>query len=87
MGKNVAVCREERELPYYKYFARGLAPIPKEKLAIVDSEPLGIGAGILFAEKDRFLAEEGKYCRIGYGENADGTAFAANQTFVPGGTM
>lgn len=87
MGKNVAVCREERELPYYKYFARGLAPIPQEKLAIVDSEPLGIGAGILFAEKDRFLAEEGKYCRIGYGENADGTTFAANQTFVPGGTM
>ena len=47
MGKNVAVCQEERELSYYKYFARGLAPIPQEKLDIVDREPLGIGAGIL----------------------------------------
>ena len=57
MGKNVAVCQEERELSYYKYFARGLAPIPQEKLDIVDREPLWIGAGIPFAEKDWFLTE------------------------------
>ena len=84
---NIAVCKEERGLSYYKFFARGLAPIPKEKLVISDGAPMGAEAGIPFVEKDRFLTEEGEYCHIGYGGNADGTAFAANRTFVPGGTV
>lgn len=86
-NKNVAVCKEERELSYYKFFARGLAPIPQEKLDIANGAPLGPEAGIPFAEKDRFLIENGDDAHAGYGENSDGTAFAANHTFVPGGTV
>src|SRR5574344_192989 len=84
---HVTTCKEEQKLSYHKFYERGLCDIPTEKMAILNGEPLKPGKGILFEDKDDFLIEKGDYCRIGFGENADGTAYAANETFVPGGTV
>ena len=35
--KKVGVSREEKQLPYYKYFEQDLAPVPEEKLAVLEA--------------------------------------------------
>lgn len=35
-GEKTAVTKEERDLPYFKYFERDMAPVPAEKLALLD---------------------------------------------------
>ncbi len=35
-GEKAAVTKEERALPYFKYFERDMAPVPAEKLALLD---------------------------------------------------
>lgn len=84
MGKLIEITQDERKLPYYKFYESGLPEIPQEKLALLE-HPQPMGTGIPFADKDDFItmpADKG-YAWLGYGENADGTAFAANQTFIP----
>ena len=39
MGKKVGVSQEEKNLSYYKYFEQDLAPIPAEKLAVLEAGP------------------------------------------------
>jgi hypothetical protein len=86
MSKKVGVCKEEMSLPYYKYYARDLAPIPQEKLDVLQQGPSSVPA-IPFAEKDRFLkGEDGDYCQLGYGIQPDGTGFVCNTTYMPGVT-
>lgn len=87
MGKLVSVAQDEKQLSYYKYFETGLPEIPAEKLALA-AEPQPVGRGIPFDRKDDFILmpEDKNYCFVGFGVNEDGTAYAANQTFVPGGT-
>lgn len=59
--------------------------MPAEKQAILEGAPQG--QAIDFLDKDHFLKEDIDYCHIGYGVNADGTAWAANETFVSRGTV
>ena len=82
LGKKVGVSKEEKALPYYKYFERDLAKIPEEKLKLLDA-PQEIEA-VPFAEKNLFLSGEDKnFCQVGYGVAADGTGFVANETYMP----
>lgn len=79
----VGVCSEEKELSYYKYFTKDLAPIPEEKLEILKKGPSEI-PGVPFEKKQLFL--EGKddaYCQLGYGVQEDGTGFVCNTTYMP----
>ena len=39
MGKKVGVSREEKELSYYRLFEQPMAPIPLEKLEILEKGP------------------------------------------------
>lgn len=81
-GKKVGVSKEEKSLPYYKYFERELAKIPEEKIKILD-KPSDIPA-VSFEEKNLFLAGEDKnFCQIGYGVAQDGSAFVCNETYMP----
>ena len=82
IGKKVGVSKEEKSLPYYKYFERDLAKIPEEKLKFVES-PSEISA-VSFEQKNLFLRGEDKeYCQIGYGVAEDGTGFVCNETYMP----
>ena len=82
LGKKVGVSKEEKALPYYKYFERDLAKIPEEKLKLLDA-PQEIEV-VPFAEKNLFLSGEDKnFCQVGYGVAADGTGFVANETYMP----
>ena len=36
IGRKVGVSREERALPYFKFFERDMAKVPDEKLALVE---------------------------------------------------
>lgn len=86
MGKLIATTQDEKKLSYYKYYETGLPEIPSEKLALADA-PQPAGKGIAFDRIDDFILRpsDKNYCYVGYGENKDGTAYAANQTFVPEG--
>lgn len=81
----VPITKEEATLPYYKYFIRPMAVLPEEKTMLADT-PQPVDRGIPFSERDLFLSEAADYCHIGFGENADGTAYAANETYVEGAT-
>lgn len=81
----VPVCKEETTLSYYKYFLRPMAVLPEDKMRLAH-EPQPIGLGIPFDQRDRFLSEDGDYCHIGFGENEDGTAYAANETYIENAT-
>lgn len=82
LGKKVGVSKEEKNLPYYKFFERDMAKIPEEKLKLLDA-PQKIEI-VPFEQKNLFLSDEDKnYCQIGYGVTADGTGFVANETYMP----
>ena len=55
MAKKVGVSQEEKALPYYRFFEQLLAPIPAEKLAILENGPSEISA-VPFEEKEEFAA-------------------------------
>jgi hypothetical protein len=87
MAKLIPTTQDEKRLAYYKYYETGLPEIPAEKLALAQT-PQSVGRGIPFEQKDDFILQPGDkdYCYVGFGENPDGTAYAANQTFFPDGT-
>ncbi|MBQ7705849.1 MAG: phloretin hydrolase [Selenomonadaceae bacterium] len=82
LGKKVGVSKEEKSLPYYKFFEREMAEIPEEKIKLIDA-PSEIPA-VPFEQRNLFLAGEDKnFCQIGYGVAADGTGFVCNETYMP----
>ena len=82
--KKVGVSREEKSLPYYKYFEQDLAPILEEKLELLKAGPSQKKA-VPFEEKNLFLAgADEDYCQTGYGIMEDGTGFVCNATYMPG---
>ena len=87
MGKLIGATKDEQQLSYYKYYESGLVDIPAEKLELTKA-PQPVGRGIPFDQKDDFILrpQDKNYCYIGFGENPDGTAYATNSTFFPGGT-
>ncbi|WP_157151994.1 DAPG hydrolase family protein [Brachyspira sp. SAP_772] len=84
MSKKVAVTKEEKSLPYYKYFEKELAEIPTEKLEILNNgQPNNLKA-IPFDEKNTYLAgKDDNFCQIGYGIQDDGTGYVCNTTYMP----
>ena len=81
-GKKVGVTKEEKSLPYYKFFERELSKIPEEKLNLVET-PSEIPA-VSFDRRNLFLAgEDSEYCQVGYGVADDGTGFVCNETYMP----
>lgn len=86
-GEKAAVTKEERALPYFKYFERDMAPVPSEKLALLDKVQHRV---VPFDKKNLFLTGEDEaegYCQTGYGVCPDGTGFVANRTYMPGVTV
>ncbi|MCD7980886.1 MAG: phloretin hydrolase [Clostridiales bacterium] len=86
MGKKVGVSQEEKNLSYYKYFERELAPIPADKQVILEKGPADPKTLIPFSKRQLFL--EGKdetegYCQVGYGILEDGTGEVCNTTYMP----
>lgn len=80
----VGVTKEEKSLPYYKYFQKELAKIPNEKLDILRNGVEGNLKGIPFDKKNIFLeGKDNDYCQIGYGIQDDGTGFVCNTTYMP----
>lgn len=85
MGKKVAVTKEERLLPYFNFYERDLAPVPKEKTKAAQKES-EIPA-VSFDEKNLFLAgKDDQYCQVGFGTLPDGIGFVCNSTYMPGVT-
>ena len=85
--KKVGVSREEKQLPYYKYFEQDLAPVPEEKLAVLEAGSQKEKKAVPFDRKDLFLAgKDDDYCQVGYGIMDDGTGFVCNTTYMPGVT-
>ena len=85
LGKKVGVSKEERALPYFRFFEQPMAAIPEEKIKLLDA-PQEIPA-VPFEQRNLFLRGEDKdYCQIGYGTAADGSGFVANETYMPGVT-
>ena len=82
--KRVGVSEEEKKLSYYKYYERPLAPVPQEKLDILNGGPAPAEAALPFEKKNLFLAgEHDGYCTVGYGITAQGTGFVCNTTYMP----
>ena len=86
-GVKVGVSEEEKKLSYYKYFEQDLAPVPAEKIAILQGGPIAPEKCIPFDERNKFLkGEDDEYANIGFGVAADGTALVCNTTYMPGVT-
>jgi len=82
IGRKVGVSREERALPYFKFFERDMAKVPDEKLALLENA--SAVEAVPFTERNLFLrgADE-NFCQVGYGVAHDGTGFVCNETFMP----
>ena len=84
-GVKVGVSEEEKKLSYYKYFEQDLAPVPAEKIAILQGGPIAPEKCIPFEERNKFLkGEADEYANIGYGVAANGTGLVCNTTYMPG---
>ena len=82
-GRKVGVSKEEKALPYYRFFEKDLARISDEKLNLIEA-PQEVPA-VPFEERNLFLKGEDKnYCQLGYGIALDGTGFVCNETYMPG---
>ena len=51
-GVKVGVSEEEKKLSYYKYFEQDLAPVPAEKIAILQGGPIVPEKCIPFEERN-----------------------------------
>ena len=64
--KKVAISDEEKMLPYYKYYERPLAVIPKEKIDLIKEEKPNCKTIIPFENKNIFLKGDDKdFCQVG----------------------
>ena len=82
IGKKVGVSKEEKSLPYFKFFERDLAQIPEEKLKLIDT-PSEVEI-VPFEDKNLFLAgNDAGYCQVGYGVASNGVGFVCNETYMP----
>lgn len=82
LGKKVGISKEEKILPYYKFFERDMAKIPEEKIALLESP--SESEVVPFEQKNLFLSGDDKnFCQVGYGVTAQGVGFVANKTFMP----
>ena len=57
-GVKVGVSEEEKKLSYYKYYEQDLAPVPAEKIAILQGGPIAPEKCIPFDERNKFLKGE-----------------------------
>ncbi len=78
----VELTEYEKSLSYVKYFYRELAPIPKEKLEVLEINPMKESLAIGLDEKDKFLRgyEGDEVC--GYCVLDNGIGYVANTTFM-----
>jgi len=82
-GKKVGISKEEYSLPYFKYYEQEMAPIPMEKLHLLDTP--STAPCVPFDERNLFLqGRDHDYCQVGYGTLPDGTGFVCNETYMPG---
>lgn len=89
MGKKVGVSQEEKNLSYYKYYVKDLAPIPEEKTAKLKEGPADPKTLISFEDRNLFLKgddEAAGYCQVGFGVREDGIGEVCNTTYMPGVT-
>lgn len=81
----VPVTREERNLSYFKYFERDLAPIPEEILKMIDEGPADPSVILPFSRRMDFVAgTDEDYCQNGYCVMQDGTAAICASLHMPG---
>ena len=86
LGKKVGVSKEEKLLPYYKFFEYKMAKIPEEKISLID-KPSEIEI-VPFEQKNLFLAgNDENYCQVGYGVTSKGAGFVCNETYMPNVTV
>lgn len=76
----------EKRFAYSKYFDYPMTPIPAEKQAIIDGEPLAEEQMIKITERGRLFEPGHLDAEIGYGVFEEGTGYVANNTFMPGVT-
>lgn len=53
-GVKVGVSEEEKKLSYYKYYEQDLAPVPAEKIAILQGGPSHRKNASQFDERNKF---------------------------------
>ncbi|MBR2179319.1 MAG: hypothetical protein IJ862_02850 [Selenomonadaceae bacterium] len=81
IGKKVGVSKEEKALPYFKFYEQDMAKIPEEKLKVLES-PAKIEI-VPFEQRDLFLkGADTEYCKVGYGTAANGVGFSCNETLL-----
>ncbi len=83
----VVITEEEKKLSYAKYFYRDIAMIPEDKMVIAEGSAADSTQLLPIEERNRFLAGVDGGLQIGFGVAANGTAFVANHTIMPGVTV
>ena len=85
IGKKVGVSKEEKALPYFKFYEQDMAKIPEEKLKVLES-PSKVEI-VPFEQRNLFLkGDDSNYCQVGYGTAENGVGFSCNETYMPGVT-
>ncbi|SHI64525.1 DAPG hydrolase family protein [Parasporobacterium paucivorans] len=84
--KKVAVTREEKALPYYKYFNREMAEAPAEKVKIGEGPQNDPRNGVKLEDRNKYLSGEAPGFEVGFCVMENGTGLVANKTFMQGVT-
>ena len=86
MAQRPALTAEDRAHSYAKYYDLPIAPIPAEKLAILQAGPMNPKDALAIERRNDLFLPGYLPCEIGYCIMPDGTGFIANRTDMPGVT-
>lgn len=80
----VPVTQEEKNLPYYKYFERELAPVPEEALKRVSEGPMDRERFLPLDQINDFIqCTDSAFCQDGYAILEDNTGAISSKFFMP----
>jgi hypothetical protein len=83
----VPITEEERQSPYYKYYARELVPAPAERYQLIENNPLTPETALKAQDLNDLFRDGYLPGEFGYTRMADGTLTLANLTSMPGVTV
>ena len=86
MGKKVPITEEQRRLSYAKYYDQDMAPVPSDKLALLET-PMDPAKALNIHDRNRLFDEGYMDVETGYCVMEDGSGYIANHTKMPGVTV
>jgi len=86
MSQRPELTNQERKLSYAKYYDLPITPVPKEKIAILESGSINPSLALPIENRNDLFLSGYLPCETGYCVQDNGTAYLTNLTEMPGVT-